>query len=40
MYIVLVSNLEDISVSFLHVRAVCLVPLQFLQRRIASWASS
>jgi hypothetical protein len=36
MYIVLASNLEDISVSFLHVRALCLVPLQFLQRCVAS----
>jgi hypothetical protein len=40
MYIVLASNLEDISVSFLHVRALYLVSLQFLQRRVASWASS
>jgi hypothetical protein len=40
MYIVLASNLEDISVSFLHVRALCLVPLQFPQRRVASWAGS
>jgi hypothetical protein len=30
MYNVLTTNLEDISVSFLHVRALCLVPLQFL----------
>jgi hypothetical protein len=36
MYVVLTSNLEDISVSFLHVRALCLVLLQFLQRCIAS----
>jgi hypothetical protein len=36
MYVVLVSNLEDISISFLHVRALCLVSLQFLQRRIVS----
>jgi hypothetical protein len=34
MYAVLVSNLEDISVSFLHVRALCSVPPQFLQRCI------
>jgi hypothetical protein len=36
MYVVLISNLEDISVSFLHVRALYLVLLQFLQRCIAS----
>jgi hypothetical protein len=30
MYVVLVSDSEDISVSFLHVRALCLVLLQFL----------
>jgi hypothetical protein len=30
MYIVLVSNPEDISISFLHVRALYLVPPQFL----------
>jgi hypothetical protein len=36
MYVVLASNLEDILVSFLHVRALCLVPLQFLQRCRAS----
>jgi hypothetical protein len=36
MYIVLASNLEDISVSFLYVRALCLVSLQFLQRCVAS----
>jgi hypothetical protein len=40
MYVVLILDLEDISVSFLHVRALCPVPLQFLQRRTASWASS
>jgi hypothetical protein len=40
MYVVLVSNLEDISISFLHVRALCPVPLQFPQRRIVSWALS
>jgi hypothetical protein len=40
MYNVLASDLEDISVSFLPVRALCLVPLQFLQRRIAGWAGS
>jgi hypothetical protein len=32
MYVVLTSNLEDTSVSFLHVRALCLVLSQFLQR--------
>jgi hypothetical protein len=37
---VLASNLEDTSVSFLHVRALCLVPLQFPQRRRASWPLS
>jgi hypothetical protein len=31
-YVVLASNLEDASVSFLHVRALCLVSPQFLQR--------
>jgi hypothetical protein len=36
MYIVLASNLEDVSVSFLYVRALCLVPLQFPQRCVAS----
>jgi hypothetical protein len=35
MYVVLVSDLEDASVSFLHVRALCPVPPQFLQRRRA-----
>jgi hypothetical protein len=35
-YVVLTLDLEDISVSFLHVRALCLVPPQFLQRRTAS----
>jgi hypothetical protein len=30
------SNLEDTSVFFLHVRALCPVLPQFLQRRIAS----
>jgi hypothetical protein len=30
MYVMLVSNLEDASVSFLHVRALYLVLLQFL----------
>jgi hypothetical protein len=35
-YVLLASNLEDISVSFLHVRALCLVLLQFLQRCRAS----
>jgi hypothetical protein len=35
-YVVLVSNLEEASVSFLHVRALCLVSLQFLQRRRVS----
>jgi hypothetical protein len=28
--VVLASNLEDTSISFLHIRALCLVPLQFL----------
>jgi hypothetical protein len=36
MYIVLASNLEDISVSFLYVRVLYLVSLQFLQRCVAS----
>jgi hypothetical protein len=36
IYVVLTSNLEDILVSFLHVRALYLVLLQFLQRRRAS----
>jgi hypothetical protein len=36
MYVVLSSELEDILVSFLHMRALCLVLLQFLQRRRAS----
>jgi hypothetical protein len=40
MYVVLASDSEDASVSFLHVRALCLVPLQFLQRRRAGWALS
>jgi hypothetical protein len=40
MYVVLASNSEDILVSFLHVRALYLVPPQFLQRRIVSWALS
>jgi hypothetical protein len=31
-YVMLILDLEDISVSFLHVRALCLVPPQFLQR--------
>jgi hypothetical protein len=35
-HVILASNLEDISVSFLHVRALCLVLLQLLQRRRAS----
>jgi hypothetical protein len=35
-YVVLTLDLEDISVSFLHLRALCLVLLQFLQRCIAS----
>jgi hypothetical protein len=35
-YVVLASNSEDISVSFLHVRALCLVLPQFPQRRRAS----
>jgi hypothetical protein len=40
MYIVLTLDSEDIFVSFLHVRVLCLVMLQFLQRCRASWASS
>jgi hypothetical protein len=36
MYIVLILDLEDISVSFLYIRVLCLVLLQFLQRCIAS----
>jgi hypothetical protein len=36
MYIVLASNLEHILVSFLYVRALCLVLPQFLQRRTVS----
>jgi hypothetical protein len=36
MYVVLSSELEDISVSFLHVYALCLVLPQFLQRHRAS----
>jgi hypothetical protein len=36
MYIVLASNLEDISVFFLYMRVLYLVLLQFLQRRVAS----
>jgi len=39
-YVVLTSNLEDTSVSFLHVRALCLVPPQFPQRRTVGWALS
>jgi hypothetical protein len=38
MYVVLASDLEDASVSFLHVRALCPVPLQLPQRRRAGWA--
>jgi hypothetical protein len=30
IYVMLISNLEDASVSFLHVRVLYLVPLQFL----------
>jgi hypothetical protein len=40
IYIVLVSDPEDISVSFLHVRALCPVPPQFPQRRTVGWALS
>jgi hypothetical protein len=29
-YIILISNLEDISISLLHVHALCLALLQFL----------
>jgi hypothetical protein len=36
VYVVLESNLEDTSVSFLHVRALCPILLQLLQRCIAS----
>jgi hypothetical protein len=32
----LTLDLEDVSISFLHVRALCLVLLQFLQRYTAS----
>jgi len=35
MYVVLASVSEDISISFFHVRALCLVLLQFPQRRRA-----
>jgi hypothetical protein len=35
-YVVLILDLEDILESFLHVRALCLVLLQFLQRRVTS----
>jgi hypothetical protein len=31
-YVMLILDLEDISVSFLHVHVLCLVPPQFLQR--------
>jgi hypothetical protein len=31
-YVVLILDSEDVSVSFLHVRALCLVPPQFPQR--------
>jgi hypothetical protein len=36
MYIMLISNLEDISVFFLYIYTLYLVLLQFLQRCIAS----
>jgi hypothetical protein len=39
-YVVLTSDSEDISVSFLHVRTLCPVPPQFSQRRTAGWAGS
>ena len=39
-YVVLASDLEDASVSFLHVRALCPVPPQLPQRRRAGWALS
>jgi len=39
-YVVLISNSEDTSVSFLHVRALCPVPPQFPQRRTVGWAFS
>jgi hypothetical protein len=38
MYVVLSSDSEDISVSFLYVRMLCPVLLQFLQRCRAGWA--
>jgi hypothetical protein len=40
IYVVLASDSEDASLSFLHVRALCPVPLQFPQRRRAGYASS
>jgi hypothetical protein len=40
MYVVLASDSEDISVSFLHVRAFCPVPPQFPQRRTIGCALS
>jgi len=40
IYVVLTLDLEDISVSFLHMRALCLVLPQFPQRRRAGWAGS
>jgi hypothetical protein len=40
MYVVLASDSEDISASFLHVLALCSVPPQFPQRRRAGWALS
>jgi hypothetical protein len=36
MYVILILDLEDISVSFLHMRVLYLVILQFLQRCRAS----
>jgi hypothetical protein len=36
IYVILASNSEDILVSFLHVRVLCLVLPQFLQRYIVS----
>jgi hypothetical protein len=39
-YVVLASNSEDASISFLHVRVLCPVLPQFPQRRRAGWAGS
>jgi hypothetical protein len=40
IYVVLTSDSEDASISFLHVRALCPVPPQFPQCCRAGWASS